>query len=340
MSGAAGEDDGVLVTGGAGYIGSHAVLALRDAGHRVVVLDDLRSGFAEAVPEGVPLVRASTADGEAVERALREHRIGAVMHFAASLIVPESVEKPLDYWRNNVCGTLALVSAMVAAGVDRMVFSSTAATYGMTGEEPVDEDAPTRPINPYGATKLAAERLIADAGPAHGLRCVALRYFNVAGADPEGRAGQRTLAATHLIKVACEAAVGKRREVAVFGTDYPTPDGTCLRDYIHVTDLAEAHVAALDHLARGGGSLTLNCGYGRGYSVREVLATVERVAGTPLPVVDAPRRPGDPPRIVARAERIRDALGWTPRLDDLDGIAASALAWERRMAAGNAGPAS
>lgn len=321
----------VMVTGGAGYIGSHAVLALREAGYRAVVLDDLSTGLREAVPSGVELVVGSASDAGLVADTLRAHGARAVLHFAASLIVPESVEQPIRYWRNNLGGVLGMLEGCVAAGVGRVVFSSTAAVYGIPDAVPVSEDAPTRPINPYGASKLAAERLIADAAAAHGLAFAVLRYFNVAGADAQGRAGQRTRQATHLVKVACEAALGRRAAVQVFGTDYPTPDGTGVRDYIHVSDLAEAHVAALRHLEAGGGSVTLNCGYGRGASVREVLDAVERAAGHPLPVRHAPRRAGDPPALVAATARIRDTLAWTPRRDDLDLIVQSALRWEQSL---------
>lgn len=322
----------VLVTGGAGYIGSHAVLALLDAGIEVVVLDDLSTGVREAVPPGLRFVRGSTGDAALLGGLLRRHRVSAVLHFAASLVVPESVARPLDYWRNNVANTLVLAQACVEAGVERLVFSSTAAVYGQPADPLVSEDTPCAPINPYGASKLAAERALSDAAAAHGLRVVALRYFNVAGADPAGRAGQRRPGATHLVKVACEAALGKRPAVDVFGTDYPTPDGTGVRDYIHVTDLARAHVEALRHLMMGGEGLTLNCGYGRGHSVLDVLRAVERASGRPVPARFAPRRAGDPPALVARADRVRDALGWRPALDDLDGIVSSALAWEDRLA--------
>ena len=323
----------VLVTGGAGYIGSHAVLALLDAGIGVVVLDDLSTGVRGAVPPGVPFVRGSTGDAALLAELFRRHPVSAVLHFAASLVVPESVVRPLDYWRNNVANTLALAQGCVEAGVRRFVFSSTAAVYGARPSPLVDEDTPCAPINPYGASKLAAERALADAAAAHGLSVVALRYFNVAGADPAGRAGQRRPGATHLIKVACEAALGRRPEVAVFGTDYPTPDGTGVRDYIHVTDLARAHVEALRHLMMGGGSLTLNCGYGRGHSVLEVLRAVERASGRRVPTRFAPRRAGDPPALIAHADRVREALGWRPAFDDLDRIVASALTWEGREAA-------
>lgn len=320
----------VLVTGGAGYVGSHAVLALLDAGVEVVVLDDLSTGVRNAVPAGVPFVQGSTGDAALLKEAFRRHRVSAVLHFAASLVVPESMARPLDYWRNNVANTLVLAQGCVDAGIRRLVFSSTAAVYGVPASPLVDEDTPCAPINPYGASKLAAERALADAGMAHGLSTVVLRYFNVAGADPAGRAGQRRPGATHLVKVACEAALGKRRAVEVFGTDYPTPDGTGVRDYIHVTDLARAHVEALRHLMMGGGSLTLNCGYGRGHSVLEVLRAVERASGRRVPARLAPRRPGDPPALIARADRVRDALGWRPAFDDLDRIVSSALAWESR----------
>ncbi|MBL6455801.1 UDP-glucose 4-epimerase GalE [Belnapia sp. T6] len=322
----------ILVTGGAGYIGSHVVLALLDAGLRVVVLDDLSTGCREAVPPGVPLVQASTGDAAAVRTAIRSCGVGAIVHMAGSLIAPESVVDPVRYWRNNLANTLILAEACVAEGVTRLVFSSTAAVYGIPDRLPVDEDAPCRPINPYGASKHAAEQLLQAISAAHRLEVVALRYFNVAGADPAGRAGQRVAGATHLIKVACEAALGQRREVAIYGEDYDTPDGTGIRDYIHVTDLARAHVEALRHLAMGGETAVLNCGYGRGHSVRAVLRAVERATGVTLPVRVAPRRPGDPPAVVAAAQRIRSLLAWRPAFDDLDSIIADAISWERRMA--------
>jgi UDP-glucose 4-epimerase len=323
----------VLVTGGAGYIGSQAVLALRDAGFAPVVLDNLSTGVRDAVPAGVPLVVGDAADADLVARTLRAHGAVAALHFAASLVVTDSLARPLDYWRNNLAGTLGLLEGCVAAQVSRLVFSSTAAVYGIPDILPVAEDAPCRPINPYGASKLAAERLIADAAAAHGLSFVALRYFNVAGADPAGRSGRRRPGATHLVAVACDAALGRREAVTVFGTDYDTPDGTGVRDYVHVADLATAHVAALRHLLRGGASLTLNCGYGEGHSVRGVLQAVEQATGCAVPFHDAPRRPGDPPAVVARADGIRRLLNWTPRHRGLDCIVADALAWERQLAA-------
>ncbi|MCR0981864.1 UDP-glucose 4-epimerase GalE [Roseomonas populi] len=323
----------VLVTGGAGYIGSQAVLALLDAGYQPVVLDDLSTGLREAVPEGVPLVVGDVADANLVASTLRAHRAEAAMHFAASLVVPESVAQPLAYWRNNLAGTLGLLEGCVAAGVRRLVFSSTAAVYGIPDTLPVREDAPCRPINPYGASKLAAERLIGDAATAHGVSFVALRYFNVAGADPAGRTGRRRPGATHLIAVACDAALGRRDAVTVYGDDYDTPDGTGVRDYVHVADLATAHVAALRHLLEGGRSLTLNCGYGRGHSVLAVLRAVERAAGRPVPHRIAPRRAGDPPAVIAVADGVRQLLGWHPMHDSLDRIVSDALAWEGRPAA-------
>ena len=323
----------VLVTGGAGYIGAHVVLALRGAGYPVVVLDDLSTGRAEAVPDGAAFVAGDAGDAALVGGLLAERGVGAVVHLAASASVPESVRDPLRYWRNNAAATANLLHACAAADVRRFVFSSTAAVYGIPRAVPVDEDAPTAPINPYGASKLAAEWMLRDAAAAHGMRYVALRYFNVAGADPDGRAGQRGRRAEHLITVACDAALGLRDGVAVFGSDYDTEDGTGVRDYIHVADLAEAHVAALRHLEDGGAGGTFNCGYGRGYSVREALAAVEREAGVALRVRDAPRRPGDPPALVADAARIRAALGWSPRRGDLGLIVRDALRWRRRLEA-------
>jgi UDP-glucose 4-epimerase len=322
----------VLVTGGAGYIGSHVVLALLEAGYHPLVLDDLSTGRRDLVPDEATFVQGDVADRELTTRIMRDGRVAAALHFAGSIVVPDSVAAPLEYYRNNTVAALSLIEACVSCGVERFIFSSTAAVYGMPDVIPVDEAAPTQPINPYGASKLMTEWMLRDAAAAHGLRAVVLRYFNVAGADPMGRSGQCSRRATHLIKIACEAAVGRRDKVEIFGVDYPTPDGTCLRDYIHVGDLADAHVAALRHLERGGGGATLNCGYGRAYSVREVLAAVERAAGRRLTTVESPRRPGDPPALAAAAGRISEVLGWRPRLDDLDVIAAHALAWERRLA--------
>ncbi|MBN8480940.1 MAG: UDP-glucose 4-epimerase GalE [Xanthomonadales bacterium] len=322
----------ILVTGGAGYIGSHVVLQLVARGEPVVVLDDLSSGFREALL-GVELVRGDVGDRSLVEGLLRERGIRTVMHFAAHTIVPESVRDPLKYYGNNTCATRALLASCEAAGVRQFVFSSTAAVYGMPASGEAGEDTPTAPINPYGMSKLMSEHMLRDLSAATPLRHVILRYFNVAGADPGGRIGQSTRNATLLIKVACEQALGRRPALAVFGTDYPTPDGTCIRDYIHVDDLADAHLRALDHLRDGGASATLNCGYGHGYSVREVIRAVERACGHALDVVEEPRRAGDPPGLIARSERLRALLGWKPRHDDLDFIVRTALAWERRLAA-------
>lgn len=321
----------VLVTGGAGFIGSHALLALQDAGIPCVALDNLSSGFPEAVPPGVPLYREDVADGAAVRRLLRDLSVSHVLHFAAAVDVAESVGEPLRYLRTNAGATFSLVEACAEAGVRGLVLSSTAAVYGDTDGRPVGEDTEPRPHSPYGMSKLMAEYAVREAARAHGLPAVVLRYFNVAGADPRGRAGQRTARATHLLKVACEAALGVRPHVKVYGDDFPTRDGTGERDYIHVTDLAEAHVAALRHLDVGGGTTVLNCGYGRGFTVHEVLDAVERAAGIRLKRVGAPRRPGDAAAVVADSSRIRRVLRWEPRLDDLDAMVSSALAWEARM---------
>jgi UDP-glucose 4-epimerase len=322
----------VLVTGGAGYIGSHAVLALRDAGWPVAVIDNLTTGFRWAVHEGVPFYQGDIADAELVARIVAEEGTRAIMHFAGSIIVPESVEKPLDYYLNNTVKSRALLAAAVAAGVPHFVFSSTAATYGVPDVSPVGEDAPTRPINPYGTSKLMTEAMLADTARAYPLNYCALRYFNVAGADPDGRAGQSTAGATHLIKVAVEAALGKRDHVGVYGTDYETPDGTGVRDYIHVSDLAAAHVLALEALAADPSrSLTMNCGYGRGFSVLEVLDAVDRVTDRTIPRRLEPRRAGDPASLVADNRRIKAMLPWEPAHADLDTIVAHALAWERKL---------
>ncbi len=320
----------ILITGGAGYIGSHVALQLRARAERVVVLDDLSRGFRQAVLD-VPLVVGNVGDRDTVRAALEAHGVDTVMHFAACTVVPESVRDPLKYYGNNTCATRSLLQCCLEGEVRHFVFSSTAAVYGIPAAGVAAEDTPTSPINPYGSSKLMSEWMLAAVAAASPLRYVSLRYFNVAGSDSGGRIGQATPNATLLIKVACEAAVGKRAEVAIFGTDYPTPDGTGVRDYIHVEDLAAAHLDALQYLRAGGGSTTLNVGYGHGYSVRQVLASVERVSGKPLKVREEPRRPGDPPALVARAERIRRELGWKPRLDDLDTIVRTGLAWEERL---------
>jgi UDP-glucose 4-epimerase len=323
----------VLVTGGAGYIGSHMVLELLDAGEHVVVLDNLSTGFRWAVPQGVPLIVGDTGDQELTSRVIREHDVDAIIHFAASLIVPDSVRAPLSYYRNNTVNSHALIECAVNSGVRHFIFSSTAAVYGNPPEIPVSEDAPKIPISPYGWSKFVTEIILRDTSHAHGLGHMILRYFNVAGADPQGRSGQSTRAATHLIKVAAETALGLRPKLEVYGTDYSTPDGTCIRDYIHVSDLVRAHSDALRHLRSGGPSLTLNCGYGHGFSVLEVVETVKRVSGIDFKVETAPRRPGDPAQIVAGTERVRAMLGWRPRFDDLSTIIAHALAWERELIA-------
>ena len=320
-----------LVTGGAGYIGSHMVHALADAGERVVVLDNLTTGFDWSVAPDVPLVVADTGDQARVAALLAEHRVDAIIHFAASIVVPDSVRDPLSYYRNNTANSRALIETAVKHGVRHLIFSSTAAVYGSPERMPVGEDDRTAPTSPYGSSKLMTEIMLRDAGAAPGLRHVILRYFNVAGADPRGRTGQSTRGATHLIKVAVEAALGRRAKVDVFGTDYPTPDGTCIRDYIHVSDLVAAHSAALAYLRGGGASTTLNCGYGRGFSVLDVIETVKRIAGVDFMVELAGRRAGDPAQIVAACERARSTLGWQPQFDDLATIIAHALAWERGL---------
>jgi len=320
----------LLVTGGAGYIGSHVVRQLGERNERVIVLDNLSTGFKSAVLHG-ELFIGETGDRELVRSLLRQHGVKTVLHFAAHTIVPESVANPLKYYGNNTCSTRSLLECCLEAGVHHFVFSSTAAVYGIPEGGVAAEDSPTLPINPYGTSKLMSEWMLRDLAHASALRYVALRYFNVAGSDPGGRIGQSTRNATLLTKVACEAAVGKRPQVSIFGTDYPTPDGTGLRDYIHVEDLADAHLKALDYLRAGGESQTLNCGYGHGYSVREVLATVSRVNGRPLRIVEEPRRAGDPPSLIARADRIRRVLGWKPRHDDLNRIVSSQLEWERKL---------
>ncbi|HEU4778292.1 MAG TPA: UDP-glucose 4-epimerase GalE [Steroidobacteraceae bacterium] len=320
----------VLVTGGAGYIGSHTVLQLVARGERVVVLDDLSTGFRQAVRD-VPLVVGNVGDRRLVDQLLAEHRVGTIIHFAAHTIVPESVANPLKYYGNNTCATRSLLEAASQAGVKHFVFSSTAAVYGMPATGLASEDSPTAPINAYGTSKLMSEWMLRDVCAVTPMRHVALRYFNVAGSDPQGRIGQSTRAATLLVKVACEAAVGKRGHLSVFGTDYPTPDGTGVRDYIHVEDLATAHLNSLDYLRAGGTSLVANVGYGHGYSVREVLSSVEKIAGLKLDVREEPRRAGDPPSLIARCDKVRDLLKWQPRLDDIDTIVRTSLEWEKRL---------
>jgi UDP-glucose 4-epimerase len=323
----------VLVTGGAGYIGSHVVLALRDSEFDVIVLDDLTTGYAPLVSGLAPLIVGDVGDRELVRDLLTSRHVTAVMHFAGSIVVPDSIADPLAYYQNNTVKSHTLIQACVDAGVQSFIFSSTAAVYGIPDTLPVEESAPTRPINPYGTSKLMTEWMLRDASDAYRLRYAILRYFNVAGADPSGRSGQSAINATHLIKVACEVALGRRSVMRVFGDDYDTPDGTCIRDYIHVADLATAHVLALRYLRSNGGGTILNCGYGRGYSVREVLTAVEAAAGRKLQTVVGPRRSGDPPVLIAKSARIKRILNWHPSYDDLDVIVASALAWERMVGA-------
>ncbi len=320
----------VLVTGGAGYIGSHTLLQLVERGERVVVLDDLSTGFKQAVRDAT-LVVGNVGDRKLVDGLLAEHKVDTIIHFAAHTIVPESVADPLKYYGNNTCATRSLLEAASRAGVKNFVFSSTAAVYGIPASGLASEDTATAPINPYGTSKLMSEWMLRDLCAATPMRYVALRYFNVAGSDTQGRIGQSTRKATLLVKAACEAVVGKRPFLSVYGTDYPTPDGTGVRDYIHVEDLATAHVDALAYLRDGGKSLIANCGYGHGYSVREVIASVEKVAGLKLDVREEPRRAGDPPALVAKAQRVRDAFGWKPKLDDIDTIVRTSLDWERRL---------
>jgi UDP-glucose 4-epimerase len=323
-----GDGSAILVTGGAGYVGSHVVKALAEAGHQVVVYDNLSTGFGWSVLDA-ELVVGDLADQAALRQLFATRRFDAVMHFAASIWVGESVREPARYYRNNVANALNLLEAAAAHGTRSIVFSSTAAVYGEPNVELLDETLPTAPINPYGASKAMTERVLQDIAAATGLRYAILRYFNVAGADPEGRIGEATPDNRHLIKVACEAAIGLRPHLQINGTDYPTPDGTCIRDYIHVTDLARAHVDALDYLRAGGASTICNCGYGHGLSVRQVVEAVRRVTGVTFPVKEGPRRPGDPPALIASNAKIRRVLGWMPRYDDLDMIVGSAWRWEQ-----------
>ena len=326
----------VLVTGGAGYIGSHMVLALTDAGEDVVVLDNLTTGFAWAIAPQAKLVKGDIADEALVGKIIAEHKVQAIIHFAGSIVVPDSVTDPLGYYLNNTVRSRALMDAAVKAGVKTFIFSSTAAVYGNPLTMPVFETETPTPISPYGTSKLMTELMLRDSHHAYGLNYIALRYFNVAGADPKGRTGQSTPQATHLIKVACQTALGQRKSMEVFGTDYATPDGTCLRDYIHVSDLIAAHMDALAHLRKGGESGIFNCGYGKGYSVLEVIKAVEKASGGPVNHRLAPRRAGDPAAIVAGADRVRRILGWQPKHNDLDFIVQSALAWERHLMRRNA----
>lgn len=323
----------VLVTGGAGYIGSHMVFALLDRSERPVVIDNLSTGRREQIGQGTVFTQGDAGDPTLVRQLVRENGIDSVIHFAGSIVVPESVANPLAYYANNTVVSRALIEACVQEGVENFIFSSTATVYASDAKQPLSEHEPTIPISPYARSKLMTEWMLQDASRAHNLRVTSLRYFNVAGADPRGRTGQSTPAATHLIKRACQVALGQVGHLDIFGTDYPTPDGTGIRDYIHVSDLIAAHVLALDALRAGGASATYNVGYGRGLSVREVLRAVETVIGWPLPVKEGPRRAGDPPVLISDPSRIKAALGWNPQLDDLSGIVESALEWERRLTA-------
>ena len=322
----------VLVTGGAGYIGCHMVHALVEAGESVVVIDNLSTGFSTYLPEGVPLFIGDVADENLVEGVIDAHGVDSIIHFAGSVVVPESMRDPLSYYRNNTATSRNLLNAAMKCGVKRFIFSSTAAVYGNPDTTPVAEDAPTRPLSPYGSSKLMTEIMLHDIAPAYGMEFVVLRYFNVAGADPQGRTGLATMGATHLLKIAVEAATGQRNKIDVYGTDYPTPDGSCIRDFIHVSDLVQAHRAALDYLRDGGTSTTLNCGYGRGYSVLETIEAVRRASGRNFAVQYAPRREGDIMTMIADTSRIRATLNWTPQYDDLQTIARHALAWEEKLA--------
>ncbi|WP_420132909.1 UDP-glucose 4-epimerase GalE [Rhodopseudomonas sp.] len=322
----------ILVTGGAGYIGSHMVLALQAAGERPLVIDDLSTGRRDAIPAGVPLFQGSAGDAALVGEVMDRYPIAAIVHFAASIVVPDSVAQPLDYYRNNTANARTLIACAVQRGVPHFVFSSTAAVYGEPERTPIAEDQPTQPINPYGRSKLMVEWILDDVARAHPLSYAALRYFNVAGADPQGRTGQSTPNATHLIKIAVQAALGKRDGLDVFGTDYPTADGSCIRDYVHVSDLVAAHLDALRYLRAGGASITCNIGYASGYSVLDVIEMVKRVSGVDFPVRIKGRRAGDPAALVASNARARTELGWTPRYDDLETIVRHALAWEKQLA--------
>ena len=324
--------DTVLVTGGCGYIGGHVVRQLSEAGLRVVVYDNLSTGFRDTLINDEELIVADLAERDALEEAFRRYRFKTVLHFAAAIVAPESVSMPLKYYGNNTCNTLGLLDSCVRFGVERFIFSRTAAVYGFPEGGIASEQAVVAPINPYGASKLVSEWMLRDVATAHGLKYVALRYFNVAGADPQARMGQRAPEATHLIKIACQAALGQRSHTAIYGTDYPTPDGTGIRDYIHVEDLAAAHLSALDYLGKGGESTVMNVGYGRGSSVREVLAVVKEVSGVDFSVVEAERRPGDPAALVASADRIGRLTGWCPRYNDLKRIVEDAWRWESKLA--------
>jgi UDP-glucose 4-epimerase len=321
----------VLVTGGAGYIGSHVTYALLERGETVIVVDNLTSGLRNLVSPDAIFTEGDVGDREMIIALMHHHNIDSVIHFAGSLIVPESVERPLAYYANNTSASRNLIEAAIATGVRDFIFSSTAAVYGIPTEIPVNEETPVRPINPYGRSKLATEWILHDSSDAHGLRYMALRYFNVAGADPQGRTGQSTHRATHLIKRACQVALGRRPFLEIFGTDYPTPDGTCVRDYIHVTDLAKAHVLALDGLRKGALQGIYNCGYGRGFSVRDVIASVEQASGRKIAANPAPRRVGDPPSLIADSTKIKNHLGWIPEYDDLHFIVETALRWEQNL---------